>query len=69
VQAVSNICPHWGGPLAEGKLLEGNTVVECPWHASQFNMADGRVCRGPASAPINVFETRIRDGNVEVRRR
>jgi nitrite reductase/ring-hydroxylating ferredoxin subunit/uncharacterized membrane protein len=69
VLAVSNTCPHWGGPLAEGKLLEGDTLVECPWHASQFRLTDGSVCQGPASAPINVFETRLRNGNVEVRRR
>ncbi|MBV9329435.1 MAG: Rieske 2Fe-2S domain-containing protein [Chloroflexi bacterium] len=69
VQAVSNACPHWGGPLAEGKLLEDDTVVECPWHGSQFNLVDGRVCQGPAAEPTNVFETRIREGKVEVRRR
>jgi len=69
VVAFSNTCPHWGGPLAEGKLLENDTVVECPWHASQFNVADGSVCQGPASTPVNVFEARIREGNVEVRRR
>jgi nitrite reductase/ring-hydroxylating ferredoxin subunit/uncharacterized membrane protein len=69
VLAFSNTCPHWGGPLAEGKLLDGNTVVECPWHASQFNLMDGSVCQGPATAPMNRFETRVRQGNVEVRRR
>ena len=68
ISAVSGLCPHWGGPLAEGKLLEGD-VVECPWHASQFRMEDGSVCQGPASAPLHVYETRINNGNVEVRRR
>jgi nitrite reductase/ring-hydroxylating ferredoxin subunit len=67
VMAVSGTCPHWGGPLAEGKLLEGD-VVECPWHASRFRMEDGEAEQGPASAPVHVYETRIRDGNVEVRR-
>jgi nitrite reductase/ring-hydroxylating ferredoxin subunit/uncharacterized membrane protein len=68
VMALSATCTHWGGPLAEGKLVQGD-CVECPWHASQFSMADGRVCQGPATAPAHVFETRIREGNVEVRRR
>ncbi len=70
VVAISNTCPHWGGPLAEGKLLEveGDTLVECPWHASQFRLSDGAVCQGPAATPVNVFEARIRNGNVEVRR-
>jgi len=69
VAAFSNTCPHWGGPLAEGKLLDGNTVVECPWHASQFRLADGSACQGPAATPVTVYEARIRDGNVEVRSR
>jgi nitrite reductase/ring-hydroxylating ferredoxin subunit/uncharacterized membrane protein len=70
IVAVSGTCPHWGGPLAEGKLLEveGDALVECPWHASQFRFSDGAVCQGPAATPVYVFETRIRDGKVEVRR-
>ncbi len=67
VIAISGTCPHWGGPLAEGKLLDDNSVVECPWHASQFRLEDGAVCQGPASAALHVYETRVRDGNVEVR--
>jgi len=69
VRAISGTCPHWGGPLAEGKLVDGGRVVECPWHGSQFRLVDGSVCQGPAAAPVNVFETRINNGNVEVRRR
>ncbi len=67
VVAVSGTCPHWGGPLAEGKLLDGE-CLECPWHGSQFNLRDGSVLQGPATAPLHVFEARIRNGNVEVRR-
>lgn len=66
ILAISGTCPHWGGPLAEGKLLEGD-VVECPWHASQFRMQDGCAVQGPASMPVHVYETRVRNGNVEVR--
>ncbi|MDO8473347.1 MAG: Rieske 2Fe-2S domain-containing protein [Dehalococcoidia bacterium] len=36
-------CPHMGGDLAVGKL-EG-TVVTCPRHHSQFDLADGHVLR------------------------
>jgi len=41
--ATDNRCPHMGGKLSEGKL-EG-TVVTCPRHGSQFDLADGRVVR------------------------
>jgi glycine betaine catabolism B len=30
--AISNICTHEGGPLADGKL--DGYHVECPWHNS-----------------------------------
>lgn len=42
--ATSNICPHQGGPLAEG-ILEGTTII-CPWHAWAFD-----VCTG--TSPVN----------------
>jgi nitrite reductase/ring-hydroxylating ferredoxin subunit/uncharacterized membrane protein len=71
IRALSSVCSHWGGPLAEGKLLDGpdGECIECPWHASQFSMTDGRVLQGPATAPQPVFEARVRNGNIEVRRR
>ena len=67
IYALSNVCSHLGGPLAEGKLVDGN-CVECPWHASQFRLSDGSVRQGPATVPQPVFETRVRSGQVEVRR-
>jgi 3-phenylpropionate/trans-cinnamate dioxygenase ferredoxin subunit len=41
--AADSRCPHLGGDLGKGKL-EG-TVVTCPLHGSQFDLADGRVIR------------------------
>ena len=67
ILALSGTCSHWGGPLAEGELVDG-VCVECPWHGSQFDLRDGSVRRGPATAPAPVFETRLREGRVEVRR-
>jgi nitrite reductase/ring-hydroxylating ferredoxin subunit/uncharacterized membrane protein len=68
ILAIGGTCTHWGGPLAEGKLIDGD-CVECPWHGSQFSMADGNVRQGPATVPAHAFEARISKGNVEVRRR
>jgi nitrite reductase/ring-hydroxylating ferredoxin subunit/uncharacterized membrane protein len=67
VLALSGVCSHWGGPLDEGKLLEGD-VVECPWHASRFSLHDGSVQQGPAAFAQPCFEARIRGDTVEVRR-
>jgi len=63
--ALASTCTHLGGPLHEGQLADG--CVTCPWHGSTFRLADGGVVRGPASAPQPVYETRVRDGQVEVR--
>jgi 3-phenylpropionate/trans-cinnamate dioxygenase ferredoxin subunit len=41
--AAAGICPHMGGRLAQGKL-EG-TIVTCPRHGSQFDLANGNVVR------------------------
>lgn len=66
VYAISATCPHAGGPLDEGPL-QGD-VVQCPWHGSRFNMRTGRVLTGPATMNAPRYETRIRDGQVEVKR-
>ena len=39
--AVDNNCPHLGGPLAKGRLVEGNQV-ECPWHCWRWDLTSGR---------------------------
>ena len=65
VCALAHTCSHLGGPLSEGKL-EGD-VVQCPWHGSRFNVRDGSVVDGPATFPQPRFETRVRDGQIEVR--
>ena len=59
-------CSHRGGPLSEGHR-QGNCLV-CPWHGSQFDLDSGVPAKGPASVPQPVYEARIEDGDLEVRR-
>jgi nitrite reductase/ring-hydroxylating ferredoxin subunit/uncharacterized membrane protein len=65
VLAFDARCSHMGGPLDEGSL-EGDTV-QCPWHGSRFDVRSGAVRQGPATAPVPTYETRVREGTVEVR--
>lgn len=37
--ALDNVCPHRGGPLAEGTVDHGKIV--CPWHQWEFKLATG----------------------------
>jgi nitrite reductase/ring-hydroxylating ferredoxin subunit len=39
VFALENTCPHRGGPLAGGKLVNGE--LACPWHGFRFDPATG----------------------------
>jgi nitrite reductase/ring-hydroxylating ferredoxin subunit len=66
IHALEDRCTHRGGPLHEGEVVDG--CVACPWHGSRFRLADGSVERGPASSPQPLYETRVADGRVEVRR-
>jgi nitrite reductase/ring-hydroxylating ferredoxin subunit/uncharacterized membrane protein len=65
VCAISSVCSHLGGPLAEGER-QGDTVI-CPLHNSRFDLCSGRVIDGPAIFPQSRYETRVRNGNIEVR--
>ena len=38
--ALDGICPHQGGPLAQGSLT--GCVVTCPWHGWQYDVRTGQ---------------------------
>lgn len=63
---IAERCTHRGGPLHQGELENGR--VTCPWHGSEFDACSGSVLRGPATAPQQAYETRVRDGKIEVRK-
>lgn len=65
--ALHGRCSHRGAPLGDGKTVDG--CIECPWHASRFDMRTGRVIRGPATCAQQSLDVRVRDGEVQVRRR
>jgi nitrite reductase/ring-hydroxylating ferredoxin subunit/uncharacterized membrane protein len=67
VCAIAARCTHLGGPLDEGERDGG--VVTCPWHGSRFDLCSGDVVSGPAVFPQPSYESRIRDGRIELRPR
>lgn len=72
IYALAEQCAHLGGPLADGQLRvyeQGSPHIICPWHGSTFEMSSGRVINGPSAYPQPCFETRIFNGQVEVRLR
>lgn len=71
VFALGNRCTHQGAPLDRGRANIGGSLatVTCPAHGSVFGLDDGRVLRGPATKPVESYETRVVDGSVEIRPR
>jgi nitrite reductase/ring-hydroxylating ferredoxin subunit len=63
VAAVSNVCRHQGGPLGEGRVIDG--CITCPWHGYQYRPEDG--CSPPPyTQRIATYRTRIERGIVFV---
>ena len=60
VFALHSTCAHAGGPLAEGRLVDG--CIECPWHFSRFDLATGRRAHGPTTFDQPRYEVRSADG-------
>ena len=65
VCAIAATCNHFSGPLEQGER-EGDTVV-CPLHNSRFDLCSGQVIDGPAIFPQSRYETRSREGKIEVK--
>lgn len=60
ILALHDTCAHAGGPLHEGRLVDGQ--IECPWHFSRYRMADGHVVGGPSVYDQPAYEVRPREG-------
>lgn len=62
--AVSNVCPHAGGPLGDG-TLDGHTVT-CPYHGWSFDVRDG-TCFVNEDMGIATYEVVVTEHAVCVR--
>ena len=64
VNALRETCSHAGGPLSQGEV-RGDVLI-CPWHYSNFRLADGAVRHGPSTHRQPAYAARINEGQVEV---
>ncbi|HET7711861.1 MAG TPA: Rieske 2Fe-2S domain-containing protein [Thermoanaerobaculia bacterium] len=64
VFATDNVCPHRGGPLAEGDLI-GNEII-CPWHLWGFDVRTG-ICTGNDEVMVAHHDVKVVDGRVFIR--
>lgn len=63
VFALDSVCPHAGGPLADGEI-EGHDLL-CPLHGWAFDLRTG-ACKVDPDGPVRVYPARLRGGQVEV---
>jgi nitrite reductase/ring-hydroxylating ferredoxin subunit len=50
LRAVSALCPHKGGPLADGQI--DARVVVCPLHLTAFDLTTGCSTTGPQALTV-----------------
>jgi NAD(P)H-dependent nitrite reductase small subunit len=62
--ALSNRCPHRGGPLGQG-FVEG-PEVSCPWHNWTFDVTSGENTTDRAMR-VPCHEVKVEDGQILVR--
>ncbi|MBI1369835.1 MAG: Rieske 2Fe-2S domain-containing protein [Planctomycetes bacterium] len=59
--AMSNVCVHQGGPLGEGRIIDG--CVTCPWHGYQYQPHNGQ-SPPPFTEKVPTYRLRIETGRV-----
>ena len=55
--AVGGVCPHAMDPLEDGYIIDGQ--IECPWHASRFDLKSGAVTKGPATEATPRYDVSV----------
>jgi nitrite reductase/ring-hydroxylating ferredoxin subunit len=56
-RATDNICTHEYALLSEGWLENG--CIECPLHAAQFDVRNGKALSSPADEDLRVFQIKV----------
>jgi nitrite reductase/ring-hydroxylating ferredoxin subunit len=74
--AVSDRCPHQGGPLSKGKLTgfvsstepgrycysRKGEVIRCPWHSWEYDIRTGKSWCDPRRTQVRHFEVTVETG-------
>lgn len=79
--AITNYCPHQGGPLCRGRVqgtshaasvgagessyVSEGRILRCPWHQWEFDIAMGCTITQP-TRHIRTYPVRVEHGNIIV---
>lgn len=56
LSGIHNVCKHQGGPLGEGKIIDG--CITCPWHGYQYLPHNGQ-SPPPFTEKIATYELKL----------
>ncbi|MFC0771984.1 Rieske 2Fe-2S domain-containing protein [Terrimonas alba] len=59
--AIHNVCKHQGGPLGEGKIIDG--CITCPWHGYQYLPHNGQ-SPPPFKEKVSTYDVKVIDNKV-----
>jgi 3-phenylpropionate/trans-cinnamate dioxygenase ferredoxin subunit len=62
--AITDLCSHDDGPVAEGEL-EGLEIA-CPRHGARFNMETGEALTLPAVVDIPAYPVRVVGDDIQI---
>ncbi len=64
LSAIHNVCKHQGGPLGEGKIIDG--CITCPWHGYQYLPSNGQ-SPPPFTEKVAIYELKIIGSDVYIK--
>ena len=59
---MSAVCPHKGGPIADGQI--DDRIVLCPLHMNAFDLDTG--CSTTGAEPLSTYDVRVDDDQIVV---
>ncbi len=62
LRAVSAVCPHRGGPIADGQI-DGRMVL-CPLHLNAFDLTTG--CSSTGADPLSTYDVSVEGDQIIV---
>ena len=63
LSAMDNVCPHRGGPLGQGVVLDGKLI--CPWHGWQYDPKTGEAGHN-SGVKVAVYPIKVEGEDVMV---
>lgn len=60
LRAVSAVCPHQGGPIADGQI--DGRIVLCPLHLNAFDLSTG--CSSTSDYSLSTYDVQVIDDHI-----